>query len=118
MAVAPYWPQGKPGQWFATAATILDPHDSAMKPWFMASARAFRPGPPVALASARWVKDVDEVRRMGGKTSTGRTPAKTVLARFWVAANPTSTFRAVASQPGRSLVRNARFLRDAVARQR
>ncbi len=108
-SLAPYWPQGRPGQWLATTATVLDPHDAAMKPWFMASASAFRPGPPVALDSARWVKDVDEVRRLGGKDSRERSAADTVLARFWAAADPTSAFRAVASQPGRSLVRNARF---------
>ena len=108
-SLAPFWPTGKPGQWYATTPTVLDPHYAAMKPWFMASATAFRPAPPVALDSARWVKDVDEVRRIGGKASTERTAADTVLARFWVAADPLAAFRAVASQPGRSLVRNARF---------
>ena len=80
-----------------------------MRPWFMASASAFRPGPPVALDSPRWLQDVDEVRRMGGRGSTERSAADTVLAKFWIAADPTPALRAVAAQPGRSLVRNARF---------
>ncbi len=109
IALIPYWPAGKPGQWLATTSTVLDPHYAAMKPWFMASAAAFRPGPPVALDSPRWIKDVDEVRRMGGKVSRERSAANTVLARFWAAGDPTPAFRAIAAQPGRSLVRNARF---------
>ncbi len=80
-----------------------------MKPWLMASATEFRPGPPVALDSPRWLKDLDETRRMGAKNSRERSAADTVLARFWAQAEPTAAIRAVASQPGRSLVRNARF---------
>jgi len=107
--LTPYWPAGKPGQWLATAPTSIDAHYTAMKPWVMTSAAQFRPGPPVALDSPRWLRDVDEVRRVGGKTSTDRSAADTVLARFWVQADPTPAYRAIASQPGRSLVRNARF---------
>ena len=108
-SLAPFWPAGKAGQWLATTATVLDPHYAAMKPWFMATATAFRPGPPVALDSPRWLKDVDEVRRIGGKASPERSAADTVLAKFWVAADPTPALRAVAAQLGRSLVKNARF---------
>jgi len=95
-SLTPYTPAGRPGQWLPTAFTSIDVHYPAMKPWFMASASAFRPGPPVALDSARWLKDVDEVRRIGGKASTERRAADTVLARFWVQADPTSAFRTVA----------------------
>jgi len=108
-SLTPYTPAGRPGQWLPTAFTSIDVHYPAMKPWFMPSASAFRPGPPVALDSPRWLKDIDEVRRIGGKTSTERRPADTVLARFWVQADQTSAYRVVAEQPGRSLVRNARF---------
>jgi len=109
VSLVPYWPAGKSGQWLPTSATVLDMHYAAMKPWFMASASAFRPGPPVALDSPRWVQDVEEVRRMGGKTSTERSAAETVLAQFWVQGDVTPAYRAIASQAGRSLVRNARF---------
>lgn len=109
VSLVPYWPAARPGQWLATTPTVLDPHYAAMRPWFMASATAFRPGPPVALDSPRWLKDLDEVRRIGGKASTERSAADTVLARFWVAADSTPALRAVAAQPGRSLVQNARF---------
>ena len=105
----PYWPTTTPGQWVATTPTVLDPHYAAMRPWFMTSATQFRPGPPVALGSARWVADVTEVRAMGGKTSAERSAVDTVRARFWAPYQTSAALRAVATQPGRSLVRNARF---------
>lgn len=108
-SLIPYFPAGRPGQWVPTSGTVIDIHYTAMKPWFMPSATAFRPGPPVALDSPRWLKDVDEVRRIGGRASRERSDADTVLARFWAQAEPTAALRAVAAQPGRSLVRNARF---------
>ena len=102
-------PPAAPGQGRATAPTVLDPHYAAMRPWLMSSASAFRPAPPVALDSDTWRKDVDEVRRMGGRTSAERSPAETVRARFWAPYDTAPALRAVAAQPGRSLVRNARF---------
>lgn len=109
IGLVPYWPAGRPGQWVATTPTVIEPQMAALRPWLMASATAFDPGPPVALDSARWLRDLDEVRRIGGRTSRERSPADTVLARFWAAADPVAALRAVASQPGRSLVRNARL---------
>ncbi len=109
VSLVPYFPAVRPGQWVATAPTVIDVHYTALKPWFMASAAEFRPGPPVALDSPRWLKDVDEVRRLGAKASTERSEADTVLARFWAQARPIAAMRAIAAQPGRSLVQNARF---------
>ena len=105
----PYAPATPPGVWVPTTPTSIDAHFAAIRPWFMTGAAQFRPGPPVALDSARWVKDVDEVRRMGGRASTERSAAETVRARFWAPYDAAPAFRAVAAQPGRSLVRNARF---------
>ncbi len=108
-SLVPYFPAGRAGQWIPTAPSSIDIHYTAMKPWLMTSATEFRPEPPVALDSPRWVKDVEEVRRVGAKASTERSEADTVLARFWAQADTNAAMRAVASQPGRSLVRNARF---------
>ncbi len=107
--VVPYWPKAPAGQWTATAPTVIDAAYLSLRPWFMTSSTQFRPGPPVALTSARWLHDVDEVRRMGGKTSSERSASDTVLARFWAPYDSAPALRAVAAQPGRSLVRNARF---------
>lgn len=107
--VVPYFPQAAVGQWTATAPTVIDAAYLSLRPWFMTSATQFRPAPPVALNSARWLRDVDEVRRMGGKVSAERSASDTVLARFWAPYDSAPALRAVAAQPGRSLVRNARF---------
>lgn len=108
-SLVPYFPAGRPGQWVPTVPSVIDIHYTAVKPWLMASAAEFRPGPPVALDSPRWLKDLDEVRRLGSKDSRERSPADTVLARFWAQADTSAAMRAVASQPGRTLVQNARF---------
>jgi hypothetical protein len=106
---APYWPKPTPGVWQSTAPTVFTPEGATLKAWFLTSRSQFRPGPPVALGSARWVDDVEEVRRLGARDSTERSAVDTLRARFWAPYEINSTIRAVASQPGRSLVRNARF---------
>jgi hypothetical protein len=53
------------------------------KPWAMTGAAQFRPAPPPALTSATWLRDLEEIRRMGARDSTVRTSEQTVTARFW-----------------------------------
>ena len=48
------------------------------------------PGPP-ALGSAAYAEDFDVLRRLGGASSTGRTPQQTELAKFWADFAYTST---------------------------
>jgi hypothetical protein len=82
------------------------------KPWLLASPAQFRPGPPPALASATWARDFNEVKALGGKASTRRTPEQTEAARFWEYSLPTiytGVVRSVALQAGRDTVRNARL---------
>ena len=98
MPAAPQWPQ--------------------RKPWLMASASQFRPGPPPALASAQWARDFEEVKALGGKGSTRRSAEQTEAARFWEYSLPAvyhGVLRSVALQEGRDLLRNARLF--AVAAQ-
>ena len=88
------------------------------KPWVMTSCDQFRPGPPPALTSELWARDYNEIKAVGGKNSTTRTPAQTDIARFWEATAPTIYFpivRSVANSPGRDVTQNARLL--AVAAQ-
>jgi len=88
------------------------------KPWVMISCDQFRPGPPPALTSELWARDYNEIKALGAKNSTTRTPAQTEIARFWEATAPTIYFpvvRSVADLPGREVTQNARLL--AVAAQ-
>jgi len=89
------------------------PQWAQRKPWVMASSDQFRPGPPPALGSALWARDYNEIKAVGAKNSTTRTPAQTEIARFWEATAPTIYFpvvRSVANVPGREVTQNARLL--------
>ena len=89
------------------------PQWAQRKPWVMTSCDQFRPGPPPALASALWARDYNEIKAVGAKNSTTRTPAQTEIARFWEATAPTIYFpvvRSVANVPGREVTQNARLL--------
>jgi hypothetical protein len=73
----------------------------------------FRPGPPPTLNSALWARDYNEIKAVGAKNSTTRTPAQTDIARFWEATAPTIYYpvvRSVANTPGRDVTQNARLL--------
>ena len=48
----------------------------------------FRPGPPPALTSEVWARDYNEIKALGGKNSTQRTPEQTAIATFWEATAP------------------------------
>jgi hypothetical protein len=88
------------------------PQWSQRKPWLMASAAQFRPGPPPALASETWTRDYNEVKALGARNSTRRTPEQTQIAQFWEYSLPPiyhGVVRSVTAMPGRDVARNARL---------
>jgi hypothetical protein len=109
VAQIPYRPRTTPGEWIGASLPSLEPHWAAFRPWAMASPEALRPPPPVALGSERWAKDYDEVKRLGGKTSTERTPYQTLVARYRQAFDTMPSMRLAADAPGRTPVQNARM---------
>lgn len=111
-AAEAYRPHASAGQYVPTAG-VAAPQWPQRKPWLMASASQFRPGPPPALASAQWARDYNEVKALGSKTSRQRTPEQTQVARFWEYSLPpiyNAVTRSVAGAPGRSVAQNARLL--------
>jgi hypothetical protein len=113
-AAAPdtYRPHTQPGVYVPTAGAAV-PHWGQRKPWLMTSPSQFRPAPPPSLASATWVRDYEEVRRLGGRASSERSAAQTDAARFWDYSLPAvyhGVVRSVADQPGRDVVANAQLL--------
>jgi hypothetical protein len=109
IAQEPYRPRTKPGQWTATQLPQIEAQFFAFRPWAIPGTAALRPPPPVALTSERWARDYEEVRRLGGKTSTERTPHQTLMARYRQAFDLAPALRHAADGEGRSQVRNARM---------
>jgi hypothetical protein len=107
-----YRPHTTAGAYVPTAIPAVSQW-SQRRPWLMAGAAQFRPAPPPALTSAAWARDFNEVKTLGGKTSTHRSPEQTEIARFWEYSLPAiyhGVARSVTGQPGRDAMRNARLL--------
>ena len=105
----PYRPVTSAGQWISTPLPQIEPFMSAFKPWVIPGVEALRPPPPPALNSDVWARDYEEVRRVGGRTSTERTPTQTLAARYRQAFDLTPSMRLAADAPGRTPVQNARM---------
>ena len=105
----PYRPRTTPGEWIATPLPQIEPHTLAFRPWAIPSADALRPAPPPPLTSEVWARDYDEVRRLGGRTSSERTPHQTLMARYRILPDLTPSLRLAADAPGRAPVQNARM---------
>ena len=54
-----------------------------VRPLVLRSASQFRPGPPFALASPAYARDVNEIQAIGGSVSSVRNPDQTTQALFW-----------------------------------
>lgn len=104
----PYRPLTAPGQWVPTNLPVLGPYSLAYRPWVLKRADEVRPAPPPALTSARYAKDLDEVRRLGGMTSKERTATETLMARYRINSDEMPALRELVDQNGRRPVDNAR----------
>lgn len=112
-AAAPdrYRPHAAPGAYVPTASPAATQW-SARRPWLLADAAQYRPGPPPALGSVQWARDYNEVRQVGAKSAVHRTAEQTDAARFWEFSLPSiyhEVARSVARQPGRTIDENARL---------
>jgi hypothetical protein len=109
VAATPYRPRATPGVWVPTALPVIEPWSRTLKPWFVTSSTQFAPPPPPPLASEVWARDFNEVKRLGGRKSTERTPHQTLMARYRITPNMMPMLRTIADQNGRNLVDNARL---------
>jgi hypothetical protein len=107
--VDPYWPEPAPGA-FAYPATERGRLWAKMKPWVMSSPDELRPPPPPSLTSERFLRDLEEIQRVGARKAVERSRAQTDLAEFWGARDVRIVLRQLIGLPGRSLVDDARFL--------
>jgi hypothetical protein len=85
---APFTPLSTdPGVWQPTPPTYSSATqygNRSAKPFLLQSASQFRPGPPPALGSPKYNRDLAEVRADGARNSTTRTQAQTDTATFWL----------------------------------
>ncbi len=106
-----YRPLTTAGVYVPTAIPVV-PQWPQRKPWLMKSAAQFRPGPPPPLASDLWARDFNEIKAIGGRSSSIRSGEQTEIARFWEATLPPiyhGLVRSVANMPGRDVMQNARL---------
>ena len=83
-----------------------------VKTFGIPDATAFRADPPPALTSNAYAKALNEVQRVGRKTSTERPQDRTDVAQFYAASSPAYVMnmaaRQLAAAAGDSLIENAR----------
>jgi hypothetical protein len=82
-----YRPSTAPGVYVPTAMPI-ESTSHKLAPWAMSTGSQFRPGPPPALNSETWTRDLNEIREIGSSTSTKRSAEQTTIARFWFFTGP------------------------------
>jgi hypothetical protein len=92
-----YRPHTTPGAYVPTPLPVWEQYARA-KPWVLKSADQFRPGPPPALTSPEWTRDYNEVKSLGGKKSTARTPEQSEAVTFWENVNFGPAWQAAARE--------------------
>ncbi|GGN56795.1 hypothetical protein GCM10010112_08970 [Actinoplanes lobatus] len=80
-------PAAAPGIWQPTPpayAPATQYGNRVARPFALRGAGQYRPAPPPALGSARYQRDIAEVKAYGAANSTVRTQAQTDTATFWL----------------------------------
>jgi hypothetical protein len=120
-ATIPYVPGSGPGAWIATPPAFT-PATTAflaqVTPFTMERPSQFRPGGPPPFHSRQWSRDYDEVKTLGAKDSSSRTPEQTMTALFWEPLAGTvwpATIRRLAQEQQLDLSSSARFQAAAFA---
>lgn len=96
----PYVAGTDPGDWAPTPpAFVATPAWRTLAvttPFGMTSPSQFRPPPPPPLTSAAYAAEFNEVKSTGSLTSTTRTAAQELTARFWASDSPIGMWNRVA----------------------
>lgn len=116
----PYIPSDEPGAWRRTPPFFrppTTPHWRYVRPFCVSSLEPFLPGPPPALNSPEYARDLEEVRLLGAANSELRTADQSEIAVFWSDFSYTSMppghwheiATDIALQRGNTLLENARL---------
>src|SRR6266550_2123246 len=82
----PFVPGNQPGNYQLTPPKFVAPvftNWGNVTPFVLNNAAQLRPGPPPSLTSQTYAQALNEVKSLGQKTSTTRTPDQTVIGKFW-----------------------------------
>lgn len=117
-SVNPPFPTPAPdsGIWQPTPSAFTTGQQAGSRfatPFLLTRGDQYRPGPPPALGSARYVADLAEVRDYGGAESALRTPAQADTATFWLGSSLvlyTGVLRAAVAQSPRGAAWRARLV--------
>lgn len=107
-----YRPRTKAGVYIPTPITVGSTWPN-LKPFALKGPSQFRPEPPVALTSAEWTADYNEIKDLGARDSTKRSAQQTEDARFWLMTGPQSTdpiVRQLVAAKKMSLIDSARSM--------
>ena len=85
-----YRPKTKAGVYIPTPITVGSTWPN-LKPFALKSPSQFRPEPPIALTSAEWAADYNEIKDLGARDSAKRSARQAEDARFWLMTGPQST---------------------------
>jgi hypothetical protein len=107
-----YRPKTRPGVYVPTPITASSMWPN-VKPFAMTSPSQFRPQPPIPLNGEEWAADYNEIKALGGRTSTKRTARQTEDGQFWLITGPASYYpivRQLVVAKKMDLVDSARFM--------
>jgi hypothetical protein len=107
-----YRPMTTPGAYIPTPLTVSSTWAN-LKPFAMTSPAQFRPQAPIPLGTEQWAADYNEIKTLGARNSTKRSPRQTEDARFWLITGPQSTdpiARQVVAAKNMSVIDCARFM--------
>jgi hypothetical protein len=112
-----YRPRTTAGVYVPTVPTAV-PQWPGVKPFALTGPSQFRPPPPIALDSEEWAANYNEIKDIGGRSSTKRSARQTEDARFWLAVDgriyyPVITAIVAAKKP--SVIDSARLFALAAA---
>jgi hypothetical protein len=109
-------PSTDPGVWQPTPSAFVPATRAGQgdgRTFLLESGDQFDPGPPPALDSRTYRRDLEEVREYGSDDSTVRTPEQTEIAQFWfpgLGVHFNQVLRAVLDDTDHSLAWQARFI--------
>jgi hypothetical protein len=107
-----YRPRTTPGVYIPTPITASSMWPN-VTPFVMTSPTQFRPGAPIPINGAQWAADYNEIKMLGGKTSTARSAQQSEDGRFWLITGPQSYYpivRQLVAAKKMSLIDSARFM--------